>query len=124
MKNVITFTVTLLLGSTIALEASAAPASNCDTLKLAICATDNYLDAANIQFSSLGNLVSSAILDPSLFGQLNALLVDGSDGAVNGVAGPLAPYSSVNALLSNISACKLTPYLIAQINDSVPNTCP
>lgn len=123
-NNLIMLTMTMLLGLTVALEASAAPASNCDTLKLAICAADNYLDAVGVQFPSLGNLVSTSLLDPTQFGMLNGLLVDGSDGVVNGVPGPLAPYSSVQSLISNIAACRLVPYLIAQINDSVPGSCP
>ena len=48
---------------------------DCDVLASALVCADAILDANNVQFDSLGDLVSAAILDDAVFAQLNSLVL-------------------------------------------------
>ena len=82
---------------------------DCDLLASSIVATDAILDANNVAFASLGDLVAAALLDGSTFDSLNALIVFTSGGAIS--------FNATAQALSTIAKCRLTPLLIGEILD-------
>ncbi len=82
---------------------------DCDLLASTIVAADAFLDANNIEFDNLGDLVASAILDDALFDQLDALILLFSGGAID--------FDSASQAVSTIAKCGLMPLLIGEIGD-------
>ena len=74
---------------------------DCDVLESAIICTDAILDANNVEFNSVGDLFSSAILDDAVFAQLNSLILFCSGGAID--------FDSAPQAISTVASCRLMP---------------
>ncbi len=82
---------------------------DCDLLEATNDAVNDFLDGEGIQFDNLGDLVSSAIRDEDLFGQLGDLILLFSGGAID--------FGSASQAVSTNAKCGLTPQLIDNIRD-------
>ncbi len=82
---------------------------DCDVLEATNDAVNVFLDANNVQFDNLGDLVSSAILDDDLFNDLNALITFFSGGAIS--------FDSASQAVSTNARCGLIPQLLDNIRD-------
>ena len=81
----------------------------CDDLAIAIECADQILDLNNVEFDSLGDLVSSAILDEAVFALLQSLILFCSGGAID--------FDSASQAISTTAQCGLLPQLIGEVND-------
>jgi len=107
LLTALTVTIGLLLSVS---TAHAAPLNvDCDLLEATNDAVDDFLDDEGIQFSSLGDLVSSAIQDPAVFDQLRALILLFSGGQID--------FTSASQAISTNAQCGLLPQLIDNIAD-------
>ena len=70
---------------------------------------NDFLDANNVQFDNLGDLVSSAILDDGVFASLNDLILFFSVGTIS--------FDSASQAISTNAKCGLIPQLIGNIRD-------
>ena len=82
---------------------------DCELLGNTIVAVDDFLDGEDVQFDSVGDLLSTAILDDAVFGQLSDLIRLFSGGAID--------FDSPSQTISTIAKCGLIPLLIEQLND-------
>jgi hypothetical protein len=82
---------------------------DCDVLESAIICTDAILDANNVAFNSVGDLVSSAIVDDAVFAQLNSLILFCSGGAID--------FDSASQAISTVASCGLMGLLNDEIGD-------
>ena len=82
---------------------------DCDLLAATNDAVNNFLDSEGIQFDNLGDLVSSAIQDEAVFGQLSALILFFSGGEIE--------FQSASEAVSTSAKCRLVPQLIDNIRD-------
>lgn len=116
MKKVITITtVVLIVGLALLIAMPSAHAMkpldvDCYVLEATIIEVDNYLDnVANIQYKSVGELFSAAIIDPVTFTALDGLILLYSDGTIN--------FESAAQAIATISKCGLMPLLIEEVAD-------
>jgi hypothetical protein len=108
------FLTTLAVTVGLLLSVSTANAANpldvdCDLLEATNDAVNDFLDANDVQFNNLGDLVSSAILDEALFDQLSALILLFSSGEIE--------FTSASQAVSTNAKCGLVPQLIDNIRD-------
>ena len=82
---------------------------DCDLLAATNDDVNIFLDANNVEFDNLGDLVSSAILDDDVFNDLNALITFFSGGAIS--------FDSASQAVSTNAKCGLIPQLIGNIRD-------
>ena len=82
---------------------------DCDLLAATNDAVNVFLDGEGVQFSNLGDLVSSAILDEAVFDQLSALILLFSGGQID--------FTSASQAVSTNAKCGLVPQLIDNIRD-------
>jgi hypothetical protein len=82
---------------------------DCDVLAATNDAVNDFLDASNVQFDNLGDLVSSAILDDDLFASLHDLILLFSGGTIS--------FDSASQAVSTNAKCGLIPQLIDNIRD-------
>ena len=82
---------------------------DCDLLADTVVAVDAFLNANNVEFDNLGDLVSSAILDDAVFDQLAALILFFSGGAID--------FDSTSQAVSTVARCGLMPLLVGEIAD-------
>ena len=102
--------VTIGLALSVSTAHAGAPLDvDCDLLEATNDAVDDFLDDEGIQFSSLGDLVSSAIQDPAVFDQLRALILLFSGGQID--------FTSASQAISTNAQCRLLPQLIGNIAD-------
>jgi hypothetical protein len=108
------FLTTLAVTVGLLLSVSTANAANpldvdCDLLAATNDAVNDFLDANDVQFNNLGDLVSSAIQDEAVFDQLNALILLFSGGQIE--------FTSASQAVSTNAKCGLVPQLIDNIRD-------
>ncbi len=82
---------------------------DCDLLAATNEAVNDFLDGEGIQFDNLGDLISSAIQDEAVFGQLSALILFFSGGQIE--------FGSASEAVSTNAKCGLVPQLIDNIRD-------
>ena len=82
---------------------------DCDLLEATNDAVNVFLDGQGIQFDNLGDLISSAIQDESVFDQLSDLIVFFSGGAI--------AFDSASQAVSTNAKCGLAPQVIDNIRD-------
>ncbi len=82
---------------------------DCDLLAATNDAVNDFLVGQGIQFNNLGDLLTSAILDETVFEQLNALILFFSGGEIE--------FESASQLLSTNARCGLIPQLKGYIQD-------
>ena len=82
---------------------------DCDVYAATIVDVDAFLGLNNIEFDNLGDLVSSAITNDSIFNDLNDLIVFFSGGAIS--------FDSASQAISTAAKCGLIPQLIGEIAD-------
>jgi len=82
---------------------------DCDLLEATNDAVNVFLDGEGVQFTNLGDLVSSAILDDAVFDLLSALVTFFSGGAIN--------FDSASQAITTNARCGLIPQLIGNVND-------
>jgi hypothetical protein len=82
---------------------------DCDLLAATNEAVNDFLDGEGVQFNSLGDLVSSAILDDAVFALLRDLILFFSGGAIE--------FESASQAVSTNAKCGLIPQLIDNIRD-------
>ncbi len=82
---------------------------DCDLLEATNDAVNVFLDGEGVQFTNLGDLVSSAILDDAVFDLLSALVTLFSGGAIN--------FDSASQAITTNAVCGLIPQLIGNVND-------
>jgi hypothetical protein len=82
---------------------------DCDLLEATNEAVNDFLDGEGVQFSSVGDLFSSAILDDAVFEQLSALILLFSGGEID--------FISATEAISTNGKCGLIPQLVDNIND-------
>ena len=98
----------LLLGTSTA-QARKPLDVDCDLLAATNDAVNVFLDANNIQFNSVGDLFSSAILDDAVFQQLSDLILFFSGGAID--------FTSASQAITTNGACGLLKGLVDNVND-------
>ena len=77
---------------------------DCDLLAATNDAVNDFLDSEGIQFDNLGDLISSAVLDDAVFGQLSDLILFFSGGAIE--------FDSASQVVSTNAKCGLVPQLV------------
>lgn len=82
---------------------------DCDLLAATNDAVNVFLDSEGIQFSSVGDLFSSAIQDNAVFQQLADLILFFSGGAIE--------FESATQAISTNASCGLLRDLIDDVND-------
>ncbi len=82
---------------------------DCDLLAATNEAVNVFLDAEDIQFDNLGDLVSAAILDDAVFALLHDLILFFSAGAID--------FESASQAVSTNAKCGLIPQLLDNIRD-------
>jgi hypothetical protein len=82
---------------------------DCDLLAATNEAVNDFLDAEGIQFSSVGDLFSSAIQDEAVFEQLRDLILFFSGGEIL--------FDSATQAIATNGRCGLLPDLIDNVND-------
>ena len=82
---------------------------DCDLLAATNDAVDDFLDGEGIQFNSVGDLISSSILDDAVFDQLSALILFFSGGEID--------FSSANQAISTNAECGLLKDLVDNVRD-------
>jgi len=82
---------------------------DCDVLEVVIICADAILDANNVAFNSIGDLISQTIVDDSVFDQLNSLFLFCSAGVID--------FNSASQVVSTIASCSLFPLLNDEIGD-------
>ena len=82
---------------------------DCDLLAATNDALNDFLDGEGIQFNNLGDLVSAAIQDETVFDQLSALILLFSGGEIE--------FMSASQAVSTNAKCGLIPQLIDNIRD-------
>jgi len=82
---------------------------DCDLLEATNESVNEFLDGEGIQFDNLGDLVSSAIQDETIFDQLSALILLFSGGEIE--------FTSASQAVSTNAKCGLIPQLIDNIRD-------
>ncbi len=82
---------------------------DCDTLAAVNDAVNTILDDANVEFNSVGDLFSSAILDDAVFELLHDLILLFSGGAID--------FDSASQAITTNAQCGLLPGLIDNVND-------
>ena len=82
---------------------------DCDLFASTIVAVDAFLTTINVDFDSVGDLFSSAILDNAVFQQLQSLILFFSLGAID--------FDSASEAISTVASCGLMPLLIDEVND-------
>ena len=107
-------TIALAVIASLLLTASTAQARrpldvDCDLLEATNGAVNDFLDAQGIQFESVGDLFSSAILDDAVFELLRDLILFFSGGQI-------AFESATQAIATN-GRCGLLSQLVDNIND-------
>ena len=106
--TVLAVTAALLVGVSTAHAAKPLDV-DCDLLSATNEAVNDFLDAQNVEFDNLGDLVSSAILDDAIFDLLNALITPFSGGAIS--------FDSASQAVSTNAKCGLIPQLLGNIRD-------
>ncbi len=81
---------------------------DCDVLESASICADAILQEI-VEFDSIGDLFSTAILDDAVFEQLNSLILFCSVGAID--------FDSASQAISTVAACGLMPLLNDEIDD-------
>ena len=76
---------------------------DCDVLESTLVCVDDILRANNVVFNSLGDLVSSAILDDAVFNQLQTLILLCSGGAIF--------FDSASQTVATTARCRLIQLL-------------
>ena len=82
---------------------------DCDLLEATNDAVDDFLDGEGIQFNNVGDYLSSAIQDETLFDQLSALILLFSGGQIE--------FTGPTQLISTNAQGGLLPQLIDNIAD-------
>ncbi len=82
---------------------------DCDLLEATNESVNDFLDGEGIQFDNLGDLVSSAIQDETIFDQLSALILLFSGGEIE--------FTSASQAVSTNAKCGLIGQLIDNIGD-------
>ena len=82
---------------------------DCDLFASTIVAVDAFLTTINVDFDSIGDLFSSAILDDAVFQQLQSLILFFSGGALD--------FDSASQTISTVAKCGLMPLLNDEVND-------
>ncbi len=82
---------------------------DCDLLAATNEAVNVFLDSEGIQFNSVGDLFSSAILDDAVFQQLSDLILFFSGGAID--------FESATQAISTNGSCGLLRDLVNDVND-------
>ncbi len=82
---------------------------DCDLLAATNDAVNIFLDGEGLQFDSVGDLFSSAILDDAVFQQLSDLILFFSGGAIE--------FESASQAISTNAQCGLLDDLIGQVGD-------
>ena len=101
-------TVGLLLGASTA-QAKRPLDVDCDVLAATNDAVNVFLDQEGIQFDSVGDLFSSAILDDAVFAILHDLILFFSGGEID--------FQSATEAISTNAKCGLLEDLIDNVND-------
>ena len=108
VTTALTVIAVLLLGTSTA-HARKPLDVDCDLLAATNDAVNVFLDANNIQFNSVGDLFSSAILDDAVFQQLSDLILFFSGGAID--------FTSASQAITTNAQCGLLNDLIGQVGD-------
>ena len=82
---------------------------DCDVLAATNDAVNTFLDGEGIQFNSLGDLFSSALMDEVLFNNLRDLVALFSGGTI--------VFETMTQLISTNGRCGLTTQLIDHVRD-------
>ena len=82
---------------------------DCDVLEATNDAVNVVLDTAEVQFDSLGDLFSSAILDDEVFALLNALILIESGGVID--------FDSATQGIATEARCGLIPQIFDAVSD-------
>ena len=82
---------------------------DCDVLAATNDAVNDFLDGEGIQFDSVGDLFSSAILDDAVFQQLSDLILFFSGGAID--------FTSASQAITTNAQCGLLNDLIGPVGD-------
>ncbi len=82
---------------------------DCDVLAATNDAVNTFLDEAGVEFNSVGDLFSSAIVDDGVFEMLRDLILAFSVGEIE--------FQSASQAISTNAKCGLLPGLIDQVND-------
>ena len=82
---------------------------DCDLLAATNDAVNDFLDGEGIQFASVGDLFSSAILDDAVFEQLSSLILFFSGGEIE--------FTSASQAITTNGRCGLLPQLLENVND-------
>ena len=82
---------------------------DCDVLAATNAAVNVFLDQNNVQFNSVGELFSTAIVDDAVFQQLQALILFFSGGEIE--------FTSATQAISTNGACGLLKDLVDNVND-------
>ncbi len=82
---------------------------DCDLLAATNDAVNVFLDGEGVEFNSVGDLFSSAILDDAVFDLLNALILFFSGGVID--------FDSASQAVSTNARCGLIPQLIDNVTD-------
>jgi len=82
---------------------------DCDLLAATNDAVNTFLDEEGIQFDSVGDLFSSAILDDAVFEMLRDLILFFSGGAID--------FTSASQAITTNAGCGLLDDLIGQVGD-------
>src|SRR5262245_11345434 len=97
----------LVMGSTARDDQPLAGA--CEGLAATNECVNTMLDEQGVQFRNLGDLVSSAILDPGVFDALDALVLLCSGGTID--------FGSASQAVTTNAKCGLIPQVIGNIRD-------
>lgn len=82
---------------------------DCDLLGTTNFDVNDFLDAQGIEFNNLGDLLSTSILDESVFNELSALILLFSGGVID--------FTSASQAVATNARCGLIPQLIGNIRD-------
>ena len=82
---------------------------DCDVLAATNEAVNVFLDDEGVEFNSVGDLFSSAILDDAVFALLHDLILFFSGGSID--------FDSASEAVSTNAKCGLLPGLIDNVND-------
>jgi len=82
---------------------------DCDLLAATNDAVNDFLDGQGVQFNSVGDLFSSAIMDDAVFEQLRDLILLFSGGEIE--------FDSATQAISTNGQCGLLPQLLDNVRD-------
>ena len=108
LATALAVTAGLLLGASTA-HAGRPLDVDCDLLAATNDAVNVFLDGEGVEFNSVGDLFSSAILDDAVFVLLHDLILLFSGGAID--------FDSASQAVTTNAQCGLLPGLIDNVND-------